>query len=367
MKKILVTGGAGFIGSHLTDELLKREYNVFVLDKNTPKYPNKKARYIKADICRPLNKILSYKFDIIFHLAAAVGSGLSMADPKEFIRTNSLGTTNLLEAMRTCGKYAKIIVISSATVYGEATYKCNKHGVFYPDFRSLNQLKTKEWELKCPKCQKNMEAVAIKEDRPLNPGSIYGQSKLDQEIICRLLGRAWDFPVVAFRPFGVFGPRQSLGNPYTGVLALFATRIFAGKNIYHYEDGQQNKGYIYISDLVEAFILAMEKKEANGKVFNIGLEKPVTIRQIANKLVEKINSNVKVIATGKYRPGDTRHSWPDCSLLKNTLGWQPKISFGEGMKSMVNWLKTLPIAKIKNSMKTFEKAEKFARSYGLEV
>lgn len=366
--KILVTGGCGFIGSHLTDELVRREHKVTVLDRELPPpYKNQKAEYIQRDVCDNLDDLMSQKFDVIYHLAAEVGSGISMAEPKKYFQTNSLGTINLLEAMRSCGKYAKVIVASSASVYGEATYKCQEHGIFYPDYRSLKQLEKSEWEVKCPVCGQDAEALGIKEERPLKPGSIYGITKLDQEVTCLLLGRAWGFPVVVFRPFGVFGPRQSLKNPYTGILTYFATRVFAGEPIMHYEDGKQNKGYIYIDDAILALILALESKEADGKVFNLGLEEPVTIRYIAEKLVKKINPSVKIISTGKFRSGDTRHSWPDCSFLKETLEWKPKTSFDEGLEQMVDWLNNLPKEEIKKAMANFEKAEKYAKSFGLEV
>jgi len=366
--KILVTGGCGFIGSHLTHALIRHGHEVTVLDRElAPLYKSPKAKYIQRNICDNLDDLMRQKFDVIYHLAADVGSGISMADPKKYFQSNSLGTINLLEAMRKCNKYAKIIVASSASVYGEATYECQEHGIFYPDFRPLEQLEKSEWELKCPICNQDMQAKGIKEQRPLKPGSIYGLTKLDEEITCLLLGRAWDFPVVAFRPFGVFGPHQSLKNPYTGILAYFATRIFAGEPILHYEDGKQNKGYIYIDDVVSALILAMESKQANGKVFNLGLEKPVTVRYIAEKLVERINPNVKIIATGKFRPGDTRSCWPNSSFLQETLNWKPKFSFEQGLEQMINWLETVSKEKIKIAMGNFEKAEKYAKSFGLEV
>ncbi len=366
--QILVTGGCGFIGSHVTDELIRRGHSVTVLDRLAPsKYKNREASYIQADVCSDLGAVLSRNFDVIYHFAAEVGSGLSMADPKMFVQTNSLGTCNLLKEMRRSRRYAKVIVVSSATVYGEATYKCPEHGIFYPDFRPLKQLKNGEWETKCPVCASEMEALPIKEDKPLKPGNIYGMSKLEQEFSCMLLGRAWGFPVVAFRPFGVFGPRQSLGNPYTGVLALFATRVFAGEPILHYEDGKQNKGYIYIDDAINALILPLENDEANGKVFNLGLDKPVTIRRIAERIVEKINPAVSIISTGKFRVGDTRHSWPDTSYLYETLNWKPEVSFDDGMDRMLDWLSTIPQSDIREAMNTFEKAERYAKSFNMEV
>ena len=243
--KILVTGGCGFIGTYLVNALIKRDHEVHILDREKPKDKNKKAKYYLIDLCENIDSILKNKYDIIYHLAAEVGSGLSMADPKKFLFTNTYGTANLLESMRRSGKYSKVISISSATVYGEASYKCDEHGVFFPGFRSEKDLRLNEWEVKCPICGNDMEPLPIKENRPLNPGNIYGLSKLDTESICLNLSRSWDFPTVVFRPFGVFGPGQSLGNPYTGVLALFATWVFAGQAIRHYEDGLQKRLHLY--------------------------------------------------------------------------------------------------------------------------
>jgi len=365
--KILITGGSGFIGSHLTDAMIQRGHEVVILDREPPTYPNAEAEYIQEDVCNSLDHVMARKFDAIYHLAAEVGSGLSMADPYNFLYVNSAGTANLLEAMRRTGKYAKVIVASSATVYGEASYQCGSHGVFHPGPRPVEQLARSRWEVQCPQCGEDMEALPIREDRLLNPTNIYGVSKLEQEFTCLLLGRTWGFPAVAFRPFGVFGPRQSLGIPYTGVLALFATRVFAGEPIMHYEDGKQNKGYIYIDDAIDALIRALESDEADGKIFNLGSGRPVTIRRIAELLVESIDPNVEIICTGKYRASDTRHSWCDNSFLRETLNWEPKVSFEEGLGLMVEWLRTFPRDTIKDSMKTFEQAEKYAKSFGLEV
>ena len=366
--KILVTGGCGFIGSHLTDSLIERGYAVTVFDRDPPpKWKNPKAKYIQGNICDNLDGLLAKKFDAIFHLAAEVGSGLSMIDPKLFFYSNSLGTANLLEGVRKSGKFPRLLVASSATVYGEATYRCAEHGTFYPILRPLSQLEKSEWEVKCPVCRSDSKAVAIQEERILRPTSIYGQTKLDQEISSLLLAHTWGFAATAFRFFGVFGPRQSLCNPYTGVLALFATRVFAGLPIVHYEDGQQNKGYIFIDDVISALLIALENDAAIGKVFNIGLEEPVTIRYIAQRIIEGIDPSSEIIASGKYRPSDTRHSWPDISFAKNVLNWKPKTSFDDGLNATVSWLRTISLEEIKSSVSFFEQAEKRARSCGLEV
>ena len=366
--KILVTGGNGFIGSHLVSALLDRgENEIFILDREKPKQKNKKIKYYHANLCDNIDEILENKFDIIFHLAAEVGSGLSMADPKRFLLTNTYGTANLFESMRKSGKYSKVIAVSSATVYGEATYECKDHGTCYPGFREKTNLVKNHWEVKCPHCEKDMYPLPIREERPLNPGNIYGLSKLDTESICINLSRAWGFPTVVFRPFGVFGPGQSLGNPYTGVLALFATWVYAGHPIRHYEDGNQRKGYIYIDDAINALVCAMDNDQGNGMVFNLGIKEPVSITQIANQLVRQIDNNVEIIETGKFRTGDTRHSWPDISLLQNTLPWEPKFTFDDGLSKLLEWFETIPKEVIFESIKTFDKAEKYAKSFGLEV
>ena len=365
--KVLITGGSGFIGSHLTDRMVGLGGEVVVLDRQVSSYPNPRARYILRDLCENLDSVVAEKFDVIYHLAAEVGSGLSMADPKKFVYTNSYGTANLIESLRRCGKYPKLIVSSSATVYGEATYRCQRHGEFFPDLRRVEQLEKREWEMKCPVCDQDAQAVAIKEDRPFKPASIYGQTKLDTELTALLLGRTWGFPVIVFRPFGVFGPRQSLGNPYTGVLAFFATRIFAGYPIVYYEDGCQNKGYTYIEDAIDLFVKALDAKSAGGQSFNMGDDRPVTIRYIAQRLAEKINPKIEIIASGKFRASDTRHSWPDISSVQRVFSWRPKVIFDEGMDHLIDWLRTLPLEQIKDSMGAFERAQKYAQSFGLEV
>lgn len=365
--KILVTGGSGFIGSHLTDRLATLGHEVVVLDQAAPDYPNPHASYLQRDICGKLSDIGRMKFDCVYHLAAEVGSGLSMVDPAKFAKVNSYGTANLIEALRQSWPMPRLIVASSATVYGEATYECREHGVFFPDLRPLERLEAGAWELQCPICGRDAGAIGIVEDRPLRPASVYGQSKLDTEVYSLLLGRSWGFPVIAFRPFAVFGPRQSLGNPYTGVLALFATWVFAGQPIMHYEDGGQNKSYIYIDDAIDLFVEALTNDRAVGRAFNMGTDEPLTIRGVAEKLVASINPAVPIICTGKYRASDTRHMWPSLDLTKEFFDWRAKWSFDAGIAGLVDWLSGLPSTKIAESVDRFAKAEQHARSFGMPV
>ena len=287
--------------------------------------------------------MLAEKFDIVYHLAAEVGAGLSMADPQKFMRVNAMGQANVLEELRAAGAFPKkLIIASSATVYGEATYECVETWNVLSGLAADRPARERGVGTQVSAVRQGYAGRRYEGRPPVEPSlDLWAEQARYRSARIRLLGRAWGITFVAFRPFGVFGPRQSLGNPYTGVLALFATRIFAGQPVMHYEDGKQNKSYIYIDDAISALLLAMEKDEANGKVFNLGTEEPgVTIRYIAESLAKQINPSVEVIATGKFRPGDTRHMWPDNSYLRRTLGWEPKVSFDEGMKRMVDWLRT---------------------------
>jgi len=366
--RILVTGGCGFIASHITDELVKRGHEVVVYDRDPPPlHKNDGAEYIQGDICDNLDEILLRKFELVFHYAAEVGSGISMAEPLKFVHSNTYGTANFLEAIRREGSVRKVIVASSSTVMGETTCRCSEHGLVYPDLRPIEQLKKTEWELKCPQCGIEVEAVGMSEDRPLRPTSVYGMTKKDEEELCLLLGRAWDLPVVAFRFFAVYGPRQSLRNPYTGVLALFATRLFSGHPILHYEDGKQNKDYIFISDIVRANMLAMETDCGDGMVFNLGTGNPHTIRQVAEKLRGLINPELDITCTGQYRASDARHGWADISRARQHLGWEPQMSFDDGLKELVAWLGTLPDEIINEAVDNFQAAERYAESLGMAL
>lgn len=348
--KILITGGCGFIGSHLTDRLVEQGHKARVYDLlepqvhlgKKPSYLNKEAEYIFADI-RDRDKLKkSLKdIDIVFHLASQVGVGQSMYRIEKYVSHNTLGTAVLLELMvNTKNKVKKIIIASSMSIYGEGAYNCNKCGVIYPRLREDKQLKRKKWEMRCPQCGRAVKGLHTNENKPLFPTSIYATTKRSQEEICLETGSAYKIPAVALRYFNIYGPRQSLNNPYTGIAAIFLSRVKNNKAPLIFEDGKQSRDFIYVSDIVEANILAMTKKEADYDFFNVGTGKPRTVLDIANTIISLYKKDLKPEILNKFRTGDIRHCYADISKITGKLGFKPKISFSEGMKKLTEWSET---------------------------
>jgi len=345
-KKVLVTGGAGFIGSHLVDNLVAEGHQVKMLDSlepqvhtGKPEYLNPNAEFILGDIRNEdvLRKALK-DVEVVFHHAAAVGVGQSMYQIHKYTDVNTGGTARLLDVLVNGGyKIEKLIVASSMSIYGEGTYKCGRCGIVYPKLRSDEQLREGKWELPCPKCSEVTQPVPTDEDKPLQPTSVYAVSKRDQEEMCLAVGRAYNIATVALRFFNVYGPRQSLSNPYTGVCAIFLSRIKNNRPPLVFEDGLQSRDFISIHDIVQANILAMEKAEADYETFNVGSGVSVTISQIAKTLIKLCAAKLEPEYTAKYRAGDIRHCFPDISKIKARLGFEPKTNFEEGMKELIAW------------------------------
>lgn len=346
--KILVTGGAGFIGSHIVDALAEK-HEVVVLDnlepqvhtKSKPDYLNMNATYIFGDVRdrETLRKVIE-GVEVIFHEAAAVGVGQSMYQVEKYVEVNTMATAKLLDILvNDEHKVKKVIVASSMSIYGEGAYECEDCGVVYPELRTEEQLKKREWEMKCQKCGKVVKPVATSEDKPLHPTSIYAITKRDQEEMCLNIGRAYGIPTVALRYFNVYGPRQSLNNPYTGVCAIFSSRVKNINSPLIFEDGLQSRDFVSVHDIVQANILAMESSNANYDVFNVGTEEPTNILEIALMLIKLYNKDneLEPEITNKYRAGDIRHCFADISKIKNELGYKPKVDFEEGMKELVEW------------------------------
>ncbi|MBN1763338.1 MAG: NAD-dependent epimerase/dehydratase family protein [Methanomicrobia archaeon] len=349
MMKILVTGGAGFIGSHLVDKLVEKGSEVLVLDnlepqvhtKGKPDYLNKKATYRFEDIRdeRVLAKAVE-DTEVVFHQAAAVGVGQSMYQVEKYVDVNTMATAKLLDVLvNEEHSVKKVIVASSMSIYGEGAYECEDCGIVHPKLRTEEQLKRREWEMRCPNCGKIVHPIATSEDKPLQPTSIYAITKRDQEEMCLTVGRAYGIPTVALRYFNVYGPRQSLNNPYTGVCAIFSSRIKNDNPPLIFEEGLQSRDLVSVHDIVEANLLAMENATANYEAFNVGTGNPTNILDIAQVLLGLYNKD-KVLEpeiTQKYRAGDIRHCFADITKLTKKLGYKPTVDFETGMQEFVKW------------------------------
>lgn len=344
--KILITGGAGFIGSHLVDRLIKRGDEVVVIDNlepqvhqnKRPDYLNPRAKYIFKDI-GDKKTLLSVLRDaeVIFHQASAVGIGQSMYEIEKYVNANVMGTAKLLDLLvNSENSVKKLVIASSMSIYGEGAYECEKCGAVCPELRPEEQLKRREWEIKCPNCGKQAKPIPTKEDKPLRPTSVYAVSKRDQEELCLSVGRAYGIPTIALRYFNVYGPRQSLSNPYTGVCAIFSSRIKNNNPPTIYEDGLQTRDFIYVDDVINANMLAMERSQADYKTLNVGTGKSISILEVARVLSKLYGKGIEPKVVNKYRSGDIRHCFADVSEI-HKIGFEPKTSFEEGMKKLVEW------------------------------
>ncbi len=349
-KNILVTGGAGFIGSFLVDRLISDGKKVRILDNleeqvhfnKKPKYLNRKAQFIKGDV-RNYNifKKSLKDIDYVYHLASAVGVSQSNYQIKRFVDANIGGMSNLLDLLINRNhKVKKVITISSMTGYGEGNYKCDVCGIVRPPLRVEKQLKRKDWNLYCPTCGKIVRTVPTDENALDYPNSIYGFSKTAQQDMLLLISKIYNIPSVVLRGFNIYGPRQSLSNPYTGVTAIFISRLKNNKSAVVYEDGLQTRDFVSVHDVVDALILAMDNDKANYQMFNIGSGKGTTILEIA-KTVSKLLGKKGLIQVNKnFRKNDIRHCFADITKAKKILGWKPKVSLEEGLKELIEWSNT---------------------------
>lgn len=370
-KKILVTGGMGFVGSYLVDALVRRGHQVRVFDNldeqvhsdgQLPDYANPNAEFMRGDVrdYDAFKKALD-GMEIVFHQAAAVGMGQSQYEIKKYVDVNTGGTANLLDILvnnKHCVE--KMIVAASQTSYGEGLYKCAEHGIQHPGLRPTAQLDRKEWEHKCSVCGTDMPAVSVSEETDRICFAIYAQTKTHQEDLVLNIGRAYQIPAVALRYFNIFGPRQSLSNPYTGVGAIFMSRLKNGKRPVIYEDGKQSRDFISVHDIVQANLLAMDKSDGDYQAFNVGSGEGTSIAQIAIVLSQILGvEHLAPEITGHYRAGDTRHSVADISLIQKTLGFKPTVGFKQGMEELVEW------ARDREAVDGFAKAQAELQSRGL--
>ncbi|MEJ2210242.1 MAG: GDP-mannose 4,6-dehydratase [Anaerolineae bacterium] len=349
---ILVTGGAGFIGSFLVDALLERGHNVRVYDalvpqvhgadQSVPDYLNPEAEFIKGDVRDrdALGRALR-GIDVVYHLAAAVGVGQSMYQIQYYTDVNTLGGAVLLDLIaNTEHSVRKMIVASSMSIYGEGKYRCEEHGVVYPRLRSEEQLKARDWEMKCPHCGRDVEPVPTDESKPLYPTSIYAITKRDHEEMFLSTGVAYGIPAVALRFFNTYGPRQALSNPYTGVMAIFSGRLLNGQPPVIYEDGEQARDFTHVSDIVQGLLLAMERPEADNQVFNLGTGVPTSVGQVARLLSQHLTEGqVEPQILNRFRAGDIRTCYADLSKARDLLGFEPRVPLEEGLDDLLAWVK----------------------------
>lgn len=346
-QRILVTGGAGFIGSHLCDELLERGYRVRVLDslceqvhgieRRRPAYLNRDVELMVGDVRDPLAVQRALRgVHSVFHLVAAVGVGQSMYQIERYTSVNNLGTAVLLEALIEC-PVARLVVASSMSVYGEGLYHGEDGKPRLASERTLEQLKRSDWEIRDSNGEPLVPAATPETKAPVL-ASLYALSKFDQERMCLLIGRSYGIPVVALRFFNVFGPRQALSNPYTGVLAIFAARLLNNNPPLVYEDGRQQRDFVSVHDVARACRLALETEAAGGRVFNIGSGRPYTILGVAERIARVLGKRIDPEISGQYRMGDIRHCFADISLARKVLGYKPRISLEEGLPELAAWL-----------------------------
>ena len=279
--------------------------------------------------------------DAVIHLASETGTGQSMYEIKRYNDVNISGTANLLDFLANREHtIKKLIIASSRSIYGEGKYFCKNDGVVYPNQREDKNMSKGRFNPLCNICNNELELKATDESSKIHPLSIYGITKQHQEQLMLLTGKVLDIPTVSLRFQNVYGPSQSLSNPYTGILSIFSTRILNGNNIDIYEDGKESRDFIYINDAVDATILALEKREANHQIFNVGSGVATSVLEVANILKKLYNSNIGIKIISKYRLGDIRHNYADLTKVKSVLNFKPKIDLITGASRFVAWAKT---------------------------
>ena len=357
IRTVLVTGGAGYIGSHLVDRLVRDGYEVTVLDNlepqvhrsgTWPSYANDQARYVRGDVRdRGVFEPLVLAADAVVHFGAAVSIGQSMYQVDRYVDVNTRGTALLLDILVNAKHHVqKVVVASSIGVYGEGAYQCPTHGPVAPGIRGAEQLAARDWEQHCPFCGAHVASAPTPEDKPLYRDNIYSMTKYHQEEMVLLIGRTYGIPAVAPRFFNVYGPRQSLSNPYAGVAAIWLSRLLNGKPPVVFEDGGQRRDFVSIHDVVDCLMLMLEKPGADYLPVNVGSGETVTILDIARLLGRILGSSIEPQITQTGRRFDIRHNTADISRARETLGFAPKVSLETGLSELVDWARTTPDAAV---------------------
>lgn len=369
--RILITGGAGFIGSHTADLLLAQGHEVRILDILDPQihgatdvfpdYLDRRIECRRGDV-RSLTDVIDalQGVDAAFHLAALTGVGQSMYDVRSYVDTNCTGTATVIEAIvKSEIPLKRLIVASSRAVYGEGTHTCRTHGMFLPEPRKRSDLERGVFDVLCPHCGNPVAPLPTAEDRPLKPMSVYACTKKQQEDYCHYAASVFSLPVTVLRYFNVYGSRQSLQNPYTGVVSIFFSRIKAGKPISLYERGKPTRDFVHVSDVARANVLALEAAVPSGSCINVGCGSEATIRDIGNALAGAMGTAARFEDKGDFRVGDIHACSADLKRAHDLLGYDPRTSLEDGMKEFVAWADTQPFAD------HYDKAVEELNRYGL--
>lgn len=355
MKKVLITGGAGFIGSNVARKLVDKNYDVTVLDNLSPQIHGKnpeetsplyigikdKVRFIRGSVtCREDWVKALEGVEAVIHLAAETGTGQSMYEIEKYVHVNIGGTALLLDLLtNTSHSVRRVVVAESRAIYGEGRYWSDELNTYvYPVERPDETMSKGDFEVKYPGCTKPLKLVGTTEDSMIHPNSVYGITKQVQGQLVHLVCKSIGMESVSFRYQNVYGPGQSLSNPYTGILSIFSTRIKNGNGINIFEDGRETRDFVYIDDVVDATILGLEKEGASGYAFNVGTGVATDVLTVANTLKKYYGIDVPVTVSGNYRLGDIRHNYADISLARKILGFEPKWSFDAGIAKFVEWV-----------------------------
>jgi len=371
--KVLITGGAGFIGRHLSAKLIAEGYLVTILDNFSEQIHGKNAKLsedllsdslklIRGDI---RNKSLVARAisdaEVIVHLAAETGTGQSMYEIEKYETTNVIGTINILEyLLQNKNSVKKIIVASSRAIYGEGAYMCNEHGIVYPKDRAEIDMLNNQFNPRCALCNKFIQPCSTSEFAPLNPLSYYALTKQMQEQMVLMYSKILGISGIALRYQNVYGPGQSLKNPYTGIMAIFSSLARKSDDIRIFEDGKESRDFIYIEDVVDATYKCISDNIIGVDSFNIGSGESTSVSEIATQIVNFFDSNSVIKNTGEFRLGDIRHNYADLTKTKEALNFSPKWKFNDGLKSFLNWASLQPIPEL-----NFEKSLKEMADKGL--
>jgi dTDP-L-rhamnose 4-epimerase len=346
---ILVTGGAGFIGSHIVDLLLEAGHKVRVFDSlepqvhgpsaQVPSYLSREAEFVRGDVRdrAAVSKALK-GVEAVYHEAAMVGVGQSMYEIERYVSANSLGAAVLLDVIQAERRdLARLVVASSMSIYGEGLYGCDVCGAVSPKLRPTEQLSRHEWEMRCPGCGREVRPRATPESKSLAPTSVYAVTKRDHEELVLSFGEAYRIPAVALRYFNVYGPRQALGNPYTGVAAIFSCRLLSGNPPLVFEDGLQSRDFVHVRDIARANLLALTSDKASGHAINVGSGQPTSLRRLIEILAEQLGKKVNPTYLSQFRAGDVRHCFADLGRARELLGYEPAVPFEKGVEDLCAW------------------------------